>query len=66
MNSWIKIDKIDVTCFIISLFTAQQVSNVNTPIFKSLRLIVDFFYVLYCSGSMCAGVTVWLYMLQPA
>jgi len=49
----------DVTCFIISLFTAQHVSNVSTSIFGSLRLIVDLFHVLYCSGSMCVGVTVW-------
>ena len=48
-----------VTCFIISLFTAQHVSNVGTSIFRSLRLIVDLFHVLYCSGSMCVGVTVW-------
>jgi hypothetical protein len=58
-NSWIKIDQLDVTCFIISLFTAQHVSNVSTSIFRSLRLIVDLFHVLYCSGSMCVGVTVW-------
>jgi len=57
--SWIKIDQLDVTCFIISLFTAQHVSNVSTSIFRSLRLIVDLFHVLYCSGSMCDGVTVW-------
>jgi len=25
-----------------------------------LRFIVDLFHVLYCSGSMCVGVTVWL------
>ena len=55
----IKIDKLDVTCFIISPFTAQHVSDVSTFIFRSLRLIVDLFYVLYCSGSMCVGVTVW-------
>jgi len=36
-----------VTCFIISLFTAQHVSNVSTSIFRSLRLIVDLFHVLY-------------------
>ena len=59
LNSWIKIDQLDVTCFIISLFTAQHVSNVSTSIFGSLRLIVDLFHVLYCSGSMCVGVTVW-------
>ena len=56
---WIKIDQFDVTCFIISLFTAQHVSNFSTSIFRSLRLIVDLFLVLYCSGSMCVGVTVW-------
>ena len=39
--------------------TAQHVSNVSTSIFRSLRLIVDLFHVLYCSGSMCVGVTVW-------
>ena len=46
--SWIKIDQLDVTCFIISLFNAQHVSDVSTSIFRSLRLIVDLFHVLYC------------------
>ena len=59
LDSTIKIDQLDVTCFIISLFTAQRVSNVSTSIFRSLRIIVDLFHVLYCSGSMCVGVTVW-------
>ena len=27
--------------------------------YRSLRLIVDLFHVLYCSGSMCVGITVW-------
>ena len=36
-----------------------QLSNVSTSIFMSLRLIVDLFHVLYCSGSMCVGDTVW-------
>ena len=58
-DSWIKTDQPDVTCFIISLFTAQHVSNVRTSIFRSLRLIAGLFHVLYCSGSMCVGVTVW-------
>ena len=43
---WIEIDQLDVTCFIISLFTVQHVSNVSTSIFRSLRLIVDLFHVL--------------------
>ena len=55
----IKTDQLDVTRFIISLFTAQHVSNVSTSIFRSLRLTVDLFHVLYCSCSMCVGVTVW-------
>ena len=58
-SSWIKRDQRDITCFIISLFTAQHVSNVSTSILRSLRLNMDLFHVLYCSGSMCVGVTVW-------
>ena len=37
--TWIKRDQLDVTCFFISLFTAQHVSDVNTSILRSLRLI---------------------------
>jgi hypothetical protein len=48
-----------VWCVIITLSAAQRVSNVSTSMFRSLRLIVDLFHVLYCSGSMCVGVTVW-------
>ena len=74
LDSWIKIVQLDVTCFIISLFNAKHVSNVSTSILRSLRLIVDLFHVLYCSGTMCVGVTVWfgwggvasLCRLQPA
>jgi len=54
-----KIDQLDATHFIISLFTAQHVSNVSTSIFRSTRIIVDSFHVLYFSVSMCVGVTVW-------
>ena len=53
LDSWIKIDQLHFTCFIISPFTAQHVSNVSASIFRSLRIIVDLFHVLYCSGSMC-------------
>ena len=37
--SRIKSDQLDVTCFFMSLFNAQHVSDVNTSIFRSLRLI---------------------------
>jgi len=39
VDGGIKRDQLDVTCFIISLFNAQHVSDVNTSIIKSLRLI---------------------------
>ena len=58
-DSWIKIDQLDVTRFIISPFTTQHVSNVSTSIFRSSRLTVDLFHVLYYTGSICVGVTVW-------
>ena len=35
----VKRDQLDVTCFIISVFNAQHVSDVNTSILRSLRLI---------------------------
>jgi len=39
LDSWIKRDQLDVTCFFISLFHAQHVSDVNTSILRSFRLI---------------------------
>jgi len=39
LDSWIKIDQLDVTCCIISLFNAQHVPDVSTSILRSLRLI---------------------------
>jgi len=62
LNSWIKIDQLDVTCFFISLFNAQQVSDVNTSILRSLRLIC---WVISCVVllwyDMCwCFVVVWL------
>ena len=39
LYSCVKRDQLDVTCFIISLFNAQHVSDVNTSILRSLRLM---------------------------
>jgi hypothetical protein len=39
LDSGIKRDQLDVTCFFISLFNAQHVSDVNTSILRSLQLI---------------------------
>ena len=38
-HSGVKRDQLDVTCFIISLLNAQHVSDVNTSILRSLRLM---------------------------
>jgi len=53
---WVKRDQLDGTCFIITLFSVQHVSDVNTSILMSLRLIrwVTSWAV---SGSICVGVT---------
>jgi len=45
--------------FIISLFNAQHVSDVNTSILGACDLFVELFHGLCCSGKMCVGVTVW-------
>jgi len=39
LDSWVKRDQLDVTYFIISLYNAQYISDVNTPILRSLRLM---------------------------
>ena len=62
LDSWIKRDQLDVTCFIISLFTTQHVSDVNTSILKRLRLIwwVISWVVLYWLDVCWCYVVVWL------
>ena len=76
--SSIKTDQLYVTCFIISLFTSQHVSDVNTSIFRSLRLIcwVISWVVLFWYDVCWCYVVVWLgwcgirmqaeVLLQPA
>ena len=62
-GSWIKRDQLDVTCFIISLFNAQRVSDVNTSILRSLRLIcwvVSWVVLLWFDVCWCY-VVIWLW-----
>jgi len=62
-GSWLKRDQLDVTCFIISLFTAQNVSDVNTSILKRLRLIcwvISWVVLLWFDVCWCY-VVVWLW-----
>jgi len=62
-DSWIKRHQLDVTCFIISLFNAQHVSDVNTSILRSLRLIcwvISLVVLLWFDVCWCYFV-VWLW-----
>ena len=63
LDSWIKRDPLDVTCFIISLFNAQHVSDVNTSILRNLRLIcwvISWVVLLWFDVYWCY-VVVWLW-----
>jgi len=62
IHFWIKRDQLDVTCFIISLFTAQHVSDVNTSIIRSLRLIcwvISWVVLFWFDVCCCYVVVVW-------
>ena len=59
---WIKRDQLDITCFIISLFNAQHVSDVNTYILRSSRLIcwvISWVVLLWFDACWCYAA-VWL------
>jgi len=62
LDSWVKRDQFDVTCFIISLYNAQHVSDVNTSILRSLRLMcwVILWVVLLWFDVCWSYVVVWL------
>jgi len=59
LDSWIKREQLDVTCFIISLFNAQHGSNVSTSILGSLLLIcwiISWVVLLWFDVCWCYGV----------
>ena len=62
LDSWIKRDQLDATCFIITLFSAQHISDVNTSILRSLQLIcwVTSWVVLLWFDVCWCYVVVWL------
>ena len=64
LHSWIKRDQLDVTCFIISLFNTQHVSDVNTSNLRSLRLIcwvISWVVLLWFDVCWCYVVSVVCY-----
>ena len=56
--SWVKRNQLDATYFII-LFNAQHVSDVNTSIFRSLRLIRSYFMGCICEKYRVYCVACW-------
>ena len=63
LDSWVKRDQLDVTCFIISLYNAQHVSDVNTSILGSLRhmyWVISWVVLLWFDVCWCY-VVVWLW-----
>ena len=63
LDSWVKRDQLDVTCFIISLFNAQHVSYVNTSILRSLRLmcwVISWVVLIWFDVCRCY-IVVWLW-----
>ena len=63
LDSWVKRDQLGVTCFIISLFNAQHVSDVNTSILGSLRFIcwvISWVVLIWFDVCWCY-VVVWLW-----
>jgi len=58
--SWVKRNQPDATYFII-LFNAQHVSDVNTSILRSLRLIRSYFMGCVWFGVCWRSISVWLW-----
>jgi len=58
LDSWIKRDQLDVTCFIISLFTAQHVSDVNT---SNLRSFATYLLSYFMGCIALVGLVWYLY-----
>ena len=63
LDSWVKWDQLDVTCFIISSFNVLHVSDVNTSILRSLRFIcwvISWVVLLWFDVCWCY-IVVWLW-----
>jgi len=61
LDSWVKRNQLDATCIIIILFSAQHVSDVNTSILRSLRLIRSYFMGCIWFRVFWRSVSVWLW-----
>ena len=59
LDSWIKIDQLDVTCFLFHYLMLNMFRMLIHPSSGACDLYDELFHGLYCSGTMCVGVTVW-------
>ena len=67
LDSWIKRDQLDFTCFLFHYLMLNMFRMLIHPSSGACDLFVELFHGLYCSGSMCVGVTLWFgWRLQPA
>ena len=71
LDSWIKRDQLDVTCFFISLFNAQHVSDFSTSNLRRLRFmcwVISWVVSLCYDVCWCYGVVrlVWCVILMQA
>jgi len=69
IDIWIKRDQLDVTCFIISLFNAQHVSDVNTSIHQELATYLSSYFMgcialVRCVLVLCCGLAVVVWYLH--
>ena len=55
--SSIKIDQLDVTCLLFHYLMLNMFRELIHPSSGACDLFVELFHGLYCSGSMCVGVT---------
>ena len=59
LDNWIKRDQLGVTCFLFHYLMLNIFRMLIQPSSGACDLFVELFHGLYCSGSMCVGVTVW-------
>jgi hypothetical protein len=59
LDSWIKRDQIDVTWFLLIYLMLIMFRVLIHPSSGACDLFVELFHGLYCSGTMCVGVTLW-------
>jgi len=58
-HSWIKIDQLDVTALLLHCLLLNMFRMLVHSSSGACDLFVELSHGLYCSGSMCVGVTVW-------